>query len=191
MRVAETAYGVISPHFDDGVLSCGRLMAANPGALLVTVFSGGPSKVSPITPWDCLCQFNDGDDVTEARRAEDAAAAAVLAAGREDLGLWDEQYRYPRYGFTGGLDSVRAQGVEALRQLVEREAHRVWLAPVGWPHPDHRITSEIAMEVAQSTHDEWGLYSELPYRIEDGADIAGMHGAVFRGWQDTAREAGL
>ena len=34
---------VLSPHLDDAVLGCGRLMAAHPGATVVTVYAGARS----------------------------------------------------------------------------------------------------------------------------------------------------
>jgi LmbE family N-acetylglucosaminyl deacetylase len=65
---------VISPHLDDGVFSCGDLLASHPGAAVVTVFAGGPSSSTDIKPWDAAAGFHPGDNVMAARRAEDQTA---------------------------------------------------------------------------------------------------------------------
>ncbi len=65
---------VVSPHLDDAVLGCATLMAAHPGATVVTVFAGRPDEYPvPTQHWDALCGFGEGDEVHVARRAEDAA----------------------------------------------------------------------------------------------------------------------
>ena len=66
---------IVSPHLDDAVLGCGRLMAAHPGATVVTLYAGAPAAYpDPMTHWDTLAGFVPGDDVLAPRREEDAAA---------------------------------------------------------------------------------------------------------------------
>ncbi len=44
---------VVSPHLDDAVLGCGQLLAAWPGATVVTVFAGKPAVYpTPQREWD-------------------------------------------------------------------------------------------------------------------------------------------
>ena len=38
---------VLSPHLDDAVLGCGRLLSAHPGATVVTVYAGAPEATPP------------------------------------------------------------------------------------------------------------------------------------------------
>src|SRR5436853_287558 len=47
----------ISPHLDDAVLSCGQLLAARPGSVVITVFAGMPRDGSQQTDWDRRCGF--------------------------------------------------------------------------------------------------------------------------------------
>jgi LmbE family N-acetylglucosaminyl deacetylase len=177
------ALALLSPHFDDAVLSCGQLLAANPGSLLVTLFSGGPARVSPLPNWDLACHFGDGADVTGARRAENARAAEILGATTLAFDLWDEQYRRDRYGYQETVDELLRTGVDALKALVEHDTDRLWLAPVGWPqHPDHALSAAIALEVARSTPGHWGLYSELPYRLLYAKRTAEVHAQAFAAW---------
>src|SRR6476646_10592538 len=84
---------VISPHLDDAVLGCSYLMARHPGVTVVTVFTGRPDEYPvPMERWDALCGFVPGDEVHVARRAEDAAALAVLDASPVWLGFVEHSY---------------------------------------------------------------------------------------------------
>jgi LmbE family N-acetylglucosaminyl deacetylase len=72
---------VVSPHLDDAVLGCGRLLAAHPGATVITLYAGAPSTYpDPPTRWDQVAGFGPGDDVLAARKDEDRAALAELGA---------------------------------------------------------------------------------------------------------------
>jgi LmbE family N-acetylglucosaminyl deacetylase len=74
---------VLSPHLDDAVLGCGNLLAAHPGARVITVFAGAPPTYpDPMTWWDRLSGFTTGDDPLAVRRAEDAGALGELGATR-------------------------------------------------------------------------------------------------------------
>src|SRR5262247_2386488 len=72
---------IVSPHLDDAVLGCGRLMARHPGATVVTVYTGKPAAYpDPVTRWDGLAGFAPGEDVLGARKREDEKALAQLGA---------------------------------------------------------------------------------------------------------------
>jgi len=47
---------VISPHLDDAVFGAGELIAAHPGAIVITAFAGIPSG-DGLTGWDRDCGF--------------------------------------------------------------------------------------------------------------------------------------
>ena len=88
---------VVSPHLDDGVFSCGALLAARPGSVVVTALAGRrgvalPPKWEGVTPWDAACGFAPGDDVIAARRAEDREALSILGASPVWLDFPDAQY---------------------------------------------------------------------------------------------------
>ena len=166
---------VVSPHFDDAVLSCGRLLAASPASHVVTVFSAGPRRAWRLTAWDRTSEiFSPGADVMGARRAEDDAALSLLGAQGHRLGMWDPQYRRPlelprRWRRQAGDDSRRL--VEAVTARLESVIGTLevgtWLAPLGLVHADHAATAG-ACRAAAARHPElrWGLYEELPYRCE-------------------------
>ncbi len=84
---------VVSPHLDDAVLGCGRLLARHPGATVVTLFAGGPAEYSQApTRWDELAGFKAGDDVLEMRREEDQRALGELGAAPVWLDFVEHQY---------------------------------------------------------------------------------------------------
>jgi LmbE family N-acetylglucosaminyl deacetylase len=165
---------VISPHLDDAALSCSLFMAANPGSYLTTVFADGPLSVRPLTPWDRGARyFTDGADVMGTRRAEDARAAALVQATARHMPYWDRQYRNDRYGYTGLPDADLPEAIaeDLLRQDPAADA---WLIPLGLGHPDHRLAADAALIAAE----RWlpfqpvYLYEELPYAVEDPAEVA-------------------
>src|SRR4051812_28581985 len=83
---------VVSPHLDDGVLSCGGLLAGRPRSTVVTVFAGRPETPRPLTPWDAAGGFSPDDDVMAARRQEDTSACAAVGATPVWLPFLDAQY---------------------------------------------------------------------------------------------------
>lgn len=168
------AVAVVSPHFDDAVLSCGQLLAGRPGSHVVTVFSEGPRRVRRLPAWDRMsAMFNPGDDVVGIRRAEDDAALALLEATSHRLGLWDSQYRRPfeppRRWQRHRRDVARAARLvaERLAPLVESLGVPTWLMPLGLVHHDHLVTAAACLDVATQVRSvEWIAYEELPYGAE-------------------------
>ena len=97
---------VVSPHLDDAALGCSYLLAAHPGAHVVTVYAGRPTEYpSPMGHWDALCGFVEGDEVHVARRAEDAAAMEVLGATPIWLDFVEHSY-LDRVDWIGGAEVV-------------------------------------------------------------------------------------
>jgi LmbE family N-acetylglucosaminyl deacetylase len=153
---------VISPHLDDAVLSCGRTIAAHPGACVVTLFAGQPAPATPNTSWDAVCGFPSGAEAMRIRRQEDSAALSTLGASPRWLDFRDSQY--------GGDDSVEALA-EALLRIVEEHSDWTVLIPLGLDHPDHRRAREAGLTAWRSgaTARGWLLYEDVPYRGRPGA----------------------
>ena len=102
---------VISRHLDDAVFSCGAALAASPGAVVCTVFSGARHEAL-VTDWDTQCGFANAHEAMHARRAEDAAALDGLDARPLHLDLLDSQY--PR-GVSTTSDEIASALVGAIR----------------------------------------------------------------------------
>lgn len=154
--VAPRLLTLLSPHLDDAVLSCGQVLAAHPGATVVTVFSGGPPRWDELTGWNRDCGFSVGDDVVAARRAEDVAALAVVGARPRWFDLPELQYGVPSTD-----EDVRA----AVRAALPTRPGSLVLAPLGVHHADHEQLGRVVVAVAAERPElDWHLYDDLPYR---------------------------
>ena len=162
--VNRSALVAISPHLDDVALGCADLVAAYPGALVVTVTAGRPGP-HELTDWDAKCGFGPDDDVMGARRVEDAGAIERLGARPLWLDFLDRQYdpdwRSP--------DPARV--ADAIRPLINDAG--VIASPLGLLHPDHVAVAEACFQLARSlTSLPWTLYEDAIYRATAGATEA-------------------
>lgn len=180
---------VISPHCDDGVLSCGELIAMHPGAVVVTVFAGSPPSYEPFSEWDRSSGFAPGDDVMALRRDEDRCALEVLRAHPVWLPFCDSQYRH-----TPSVDAT----ARALEDTLCRHAPRSVAFPLGLFHSDHRLTHEAMMSLTAGREMRWLLYEDALYRRIPGlveARLAQLrrdgHGVRRLQLQFSARAAAL
>lgn len=151
---------IVSPHLDDAVLGCAQLMSAAPGCTVVTVFTGRPERYpDPMTHWDALCGFVPGDEVLDARKAEDRGALAELEAVPRWLDLVEHQY-LERPDWVPPDAVVEPLG-QALRELDPTCA----LVPFGLANPDHACTHDAAMRVrSELPNSAWLCYEDSGYK---------------------------
>jgi LmbE family N-acetylglucosaminyl deacetylase len=134
----------VSPHLDDAAFSVGGTLAALAGAgHEVTVLTCLTASVPDPTGFALACQLDKGlpPDVEymALRRAEDAAAMAVLGARAVHLGLPEAPHR----GYTSAADLF--DGVHSgddlwrdLNRVLGRLSADLWLAPQALGgHVDH------------------------------------------------------
>ncbi|HEU4684763.1 MAG TPA: PIG-L family deacetylase [Nitrospira sp.] len=165
---------VLSPHCDDAVFACGRLLESHPGAVVATIFAGSPGVGNPRTEWDCAAGFGPQDDVMAVRRAEDRAALRLLGARPLWLGFLDDQYR-PRHR----LEEVR-QAVACLVRDLQPSA--VFL-PLGLFHADHRAVHEAARQSsAMYPKPGWFVYEDALYRRIPGLVEERLREVDRAGW---------
>ena len=88
-------HAILSPHFDDAVLSCWRLMAGPADVTVVNVFTAEPPAGTPPPWWDRATGASDPVERMRERRREDAAALALTGTSSVEIGLLDDQYRPP------------------------------------------------------------------------------------------------
>lgn len=172
---------VVSPHCDDAVFSCGRLLTAHPGSVVVTLFAAGIGKDEPLPEWDQAAGFEPGDDVMERRRTEDARALAILACYPLWLPFHDSQYR-------------RSPRIDEIRRSLDRVLHTIkpWhvLIPWGLYHSDHVLTSDVCLAVRRHyPHLGWFFYEDVMYRRIPGALESRI--AEVRSYGVTARPISL
>ncbi len=151
---------VLSPHLDDAVLGCGRLMARHPGTTVVTVYAGAPvAYPDPMTHWDTISGFVAGDDVLACRREEDAKALEVLGAVPRWLGFVEHQY-LDRPDWVGPAATVDTL-VAVLRELEPTAV----LIPFGLANPDHDATHRAALLAREQVREPaWFAYEDLGYK---------------------------
>lgn len=141
---------VVSPHFDDAVFSCGAMLAAQPGAVVYTVFSGCPSdKVT--TDWDLHCGFDDAAHAMRVRSLEDDRALDVLNAVPDRGGFLDAQY----VPFVPPTQAPTQQAIsQALDRALRRHSARTLVIPFGLFHSDHGLVHRACADV-------WRAHPEL------------------------------
>jgi LmbE family N-acetylglucosaminyl deacetylase len=147
---------VVSPHLDDGVFSCGQLLADHPGSVVVTLFAGRPPAGAGLTEWDAAAGFRAGEDVIAARRREDCAALRLLGARPVWLDFRDSQY-----GDTPGVGALAG----ALDAALDATGLPAVFVPLGLFHSDHRLAHEAALGlVRRRPGRDWYAYADALYR---------------------------
>ena len=151
---------VISPHLDDAVFGAGELIAAHPGAVVITAFAGIPPG-DALTDWDRDCGFSASRLAMFTRRREDAEALAFLRATPCWLDFCEAQYApSPKCG------DVRA----ALARELERHESDVVALPLGLFHSDNQLVSRAAVELIDAERIwlayECALYRRIPRVVE-------------------------
>jgi LmbE family N-acetylglucosaminyl deacetylase len=148
---------VISPHLDDAVLSCARLIHSIPGTTVVSVLAGAPDTVhegynsrttgEPYAP-----------DAVSKRRDEDASALSLLTAEHVWLDFLDNDYlEDPRT--SGDRKSIR----DSISNVLKDRQPGAVVAPLGLVHLDHLVVSDACLELAIQSDYEWYIYMDLPY----------------------------
>jgi LmbE family N-acetylglucosaminyl deacetylase len=150
---------VVSPHLDDGVFSCGALLATHPDAAVATVFAAIPPR-GFVTGWDARCGFTSSADSQCARLAEDDAALASIDAIPIRLPFFDSQYERPA--------SREAIAAALERIIVEYDVAAIAI-PLGLFHSDHILTCDAGLAaMARLPERGWFVYEDALYRRIDG-----------------------
>lgn len=152
----EGRVAVVSPHFDDAVLSLGASIRAarRRGAQVdaVTVLSGDTESAAAADESIRRAGFASAGEASRARRAEDHVACRLVGADPIWLPFADNDNEPPPSD-----EEIRSE----LRQRLE--GYDAVLLP-GCPlhHPDHRSISRLTLE-ALGPGRRIGLYVEQPY----------------------------
>lgn len=153
---------VVSPHFDDAVFSCGAFIAAQPGSVVHTVFSGCPA-VDVTTDRDQHCGFSNAAEAMHERACEDDFALKILGAVAERSDFLDAQY--VPYGTAPTVESIASKLGEAVRL----HAVRALLVPIGLFHSDHELVHRACIDVWNANPGlECFAYEDALYRRMSG-----------------------
>lgn len=180
-------HAILSPHFDDAVLSCWRLMAGPADVTVVNVFTAEPPAGTSPPWWDRVTGASDPVERMRERRREDAAALALAGTSSVEIGLLDDQYRSVQLPLH---DVVQRISFELAPQAVIH-------APGAFDgHPDHVLVRDAALELARAGR-AVVLYADLPHATARGWPgwLSGEPSAPARDvaadWDSVLRGAGL
>jgi LmbE family N-acetylglucosaminyl deacetylase len=171
---------VVSPHLDDGVLSCGGALAAWAAAgerpAVVTVCAGRPCQ--PLTDFARFqhARWGELDDLVGWRRAEDARALALLGATPGWLEVPDSIYRGERYTSEAAIFGEIAPDERALSERIADQLAALWQTTAGallylplglGGHVDHRLVVAAGQRLAAAGRPVvW--YEDFPYAMRSG-----------------------
>jgi LmbE family N-acetylglucosaminyl deacetylase len=192
---------ILSPHFDDAVLSCWHLLDGGTEVVVVVNVFGGVPPPDAAGWWDLAGGMRGSYGVVEQRRSEDKAALELAQREAINLDFLDDQYR-------DGLQPL-APVVQRLRALLTAETslwapaalaapadgHGVIGAPRR-PHPDHVVVRSAALAL----HAEGCpviLYADLPHASAQGlppwvtGHLDGARAAVADRWRRCLADTGV
>jgi len=154
---------VLSPHFDDAVLSATELIERNPGTTVVTVCGGRPPVGMEASPWDYGSGFASAFDAADARRREDFEALSLLGARQVCLEFFDGPYR---------IDESVETVADAIGSLIDCLKPQRCALPLGLSHADHKLVSNATLRSLRDRPQCLPIaYADLPYAITDPSTI--------------------
>jgi LmbE family N-acetylglucosaminyl deacetylase len=160
---------VVSPHYDDGVLSLGASIAAwaRAGTVveLLTVLGCDPDSAAPSGGWDRRGGFATEGESARARREEDRRACAVLGARPVPLPFGSVDYE--RHGDDTDVRAAVTRAVAAA-ELVLLPGHPL-------THPDHAWLSGL---LGEGLGPRVALYAEQPYTQRSGGPASAPQAAA-------------
>jgi hypothetical protein len=143
---------VVSPHFDDAVLSCWSLLDGGGDVDVVTVFTLGPVDPELVTSWDSASGVSS--QVRMEQRAEENRRALALA-GRVATDLGCREYTYD----DGMVDVAALAAALAGADLVYLPAGTA--VEPRWVHADHLTVRDAGRAIRPDA----ALYADQPYNL--------------------------
>ena len=144
---------ILSPHFDDAVLSCWQVLASAREVLVVNVFAGVP-RAGTLGWWDRLAGASDSAATVRARIEEDRAALALAGRTAVNLPFLDDQY--------DNAERAPLEIARALREAMPAGARIYAPAGLGDEHRDH-IAVRTAALALHAEGAEVLLYADVPH----------------------------
>ena len=152
------AAAVLSPHFDDAVLSCWSVLRGLGPVVVVNVFAGTPREGIAPGWWDRLTGARDAAARVLERASEDRAALAMTRRVPVNLDLLEAQHRRDTESPSAVAESI-APGVVA--------CDAVYAPAALGGHPDHTLVRDAAL-CLRAGGARVVLYADLPHAIARG-----------------------
>ncbi len=165
----DTVTIVLSPHYDDAVLSLGGLLAKHEHPAVVATFFTGVPAVATTTPWDTQSGFSSVKEAMLARTKENSAAIRMLGAEVKDYGYLDYQYREHATSSEIELEQEVAQDIQALIASYGNKNIAIYAPAIFTPpitHPDHALLHRAFKDVSEQypkKNINFYYYEDYPY----------------------------
>lgn len=159
---------ILSPHFDDAVLSLGGLLAREGRDTLVATFFAGTPAVPLVRAWDKKCWFADSTQAMRERTEENRKSLRFF--GLSDDRIRNYEHLDVQYRFASGnpetpepeLEDMVKKEINSLLQEFTSDSVKVFM-PGFAVHPDHALMKNAALVVARESTVPFFLYQDLPY----------------------------
>ena len=152
------AVAVLSPHFDDSVLSCWHVLRGRAPVVVLNVFAGAPPEDAPPGWWDRLTGACDAAARVRERTSEDRAALLVAGRVPVNLDLLEAQHRWD-------TESPAAIAESIAPEVVGCDA--VYAPAALGGHPDHALVRDAALSL-RAGGARVRLYADLPHGLSRG-----------------------
>jgi LmbE family N-acetylglucosaminyl deacetylase len=166
---------ILSPHFDDAVLSLGGLMSKEGSDTLVATFFAGTPQMPLVRKWDTKCGFTDSTQAMHVRDEENRRSLNSFGVtdGRiRNYAHIDAQYRLVKGASVPPepeLDAAIEKEITALLQEFATEPLKVFIPGFGM-HDDHAVVRRAALATLRvltlRDNSLFLLSQELPYAMK-------------------------
>lgn len=151
---------VVSPHYDDAVFSCGKLLSNLPFCTVMTIYTGLPENIDMQTDWDQHCGFTGASQAMHARAIENENALSILHVDGIGLGFLDSQYIEESRKGTALLADTISSNIEQIKPSSI-------FFPLGLFHDDHIHVSDVFATICiRFPGISWFVYEDIPYRSQ-------------------------
>jgi LmbE family N-acetylglucosaminyl deacetylase len=161
-RIMAAAVVVLSPHFDDAVLSCWSVLTRSGGVVVVNIFTGVPPGAA-LHEGELLTGARDAVERARERADEDRAALALAAARPRNLDLPEDLHAagVRRLARLWRRDARLREVMDATVPHLEEGSHIYVPAALG-SHPDHVLVRELGCRLAREGA-RVSFYADQPY----------------------------
>ncbi len=159
---------ILSPHFDDAVLSLGGLLTQSASHSKVVTFCAGKPEKPVLKAWDRDSGFVDSNDAMYSRTEENRQSLACLGIPEQNIvnyAYLDSQYQTRLQLATDNqFDAIKAE----VAQLIESHAtdEVAFYAPGLEKHRDHKNVKLAFLNSIRENRNlkhSFYLYQDLPY----------------------------
>ena len=159
---------ILSPHFDDAVLSLGGLIAKEKSKIIVATFFTDKPKNKVTTYWDTISGFHNSDQAINDRIMENNNSLMPFNVEIFNFGFLDSQYR-------DNKDSIELKEkiVLDIEKIIDNLPNKdiTIYGPSYFgeiiTHPDHKLLHDAFIEVAKNRNSDTSLnffsYEDFPY----------------------------